>query len=289
MKEQLNKVIKELINKYKLDSLDVTTNPRELIVMLLADIKNTSTSNIKLDLVEITSKDIITLENMLDKISNKKIPPQYITGKEYIYGNEFNINNAVLIPRQDTETLIEFAIDIINKNNYSSLLDICTGSGIIGINIALNTRLNKIILSDISYEALKIAEKNVEKFGVENVSVVHSDMFESLYNLNNKYDIIVSNPPYLTSKEMGEISEFVAKEPKSALYGGDDGLEFYNIIFENARTFLNNNGTIVVEIGYEQAEDVTNIIKQYNEYTDIRIIKDINNKDRVIACRFQSK
>lgn len=289
MKERLNIIIRDLIDKYNLNSLEVTESPRELIVMLLADIKNTSTSNIKLDVVEIDDKDIKALENILNKIANEKLPPQYIMKKEYNYGNEFFVNESVLIPRQDTETLIENVIDIIKCNKYQTLLDLCTGSGVIGINVALNTNLDKITLSDISEEALKVAKKNIEHLGVKNCSVIKSDMFASLYKTTSKYDIIVSNPPYLTYEEMEEISEFVKKEPSSALYGGRDGLRFYNTIFNEARNFLNDGGTIAVEIGYRQAQDIINIISKYKEYSDVRIIQDINNKDRVVICHFQNK
>ena len=290
MNSKLNSYILTLTKKYNLDSLEVTSNSRELIIMLLAEIKKTSIANIKLDMVKITEEDCLILEEMLDKIANKKIPPQYVINKEYIYGNEFFVNENVLIPRQDTETLIEFAIETVNKNNFKTLLDLCTGSGIIGINMALNTSLEEVTLSDISNQALQVARKNTILNQVENrCKIIQSNMFENLYKLNDKYDIIVSNPPYLTNSQMNEISEFVEKEPKEALNGGKDGLKFYKIIYDKAKHFLKNNGVIAVEIGFSQAEDVINLISKHKEYTNIRVIKDINNKDRVVVCHFQNK
>lgn len=290
MNSKLNSYILTLTKKYNLDSLEVTSNSRELIIMLLAEIKKTSIANIKLDMVKITEEDCLILEEMLDKIANKKIPPQYVINKEYIYGNEFFVNENVLIPRQDTETLIEFAIETVNKNNFKTLLDLCTGSGIIGINMVLNTSLEEVTLSDISNQALQVARKNTILNQVENrCKIIQSNMFKNLYKLNDKYDIIVSNPPYLTNSEMNEISEFVEKEPKEALSGGKDGLKFYKIIYDEAKHFLNNNGVIAVEIGFNQAEDVVNLISAHKEYTNIRVIKDINNKDRVVVCHFQNK
>ena len=290
MNSKLNSYILTLTKKYNLDSLEVTSNSRELIIMLLAEIKKTSIANIKLDMVKITEEDSLILEEMLDKIANKKIPPQYVINKEYIYGNEFFVNENVLIPRQDTETLIEFAIETVNKNNFKTLLDLCTGSGIIGINMALNTSLEEVTLSDISNQALQVARKNTILNQVENrCKIIQSNMFENLYKLNDKYDIIVSNPPYLTNSQMNEISEFVEKEPKEALNGGKDGLKFYKIIYDKAKHFLKNNGVIAVEIGFSQAEDVINLISKHKEYTNIRVIKDINNKDRVVVCHFQNK
>lgn len=290
MNNKLNEIILSFIEKYDLNSLDISSNPRELIIMLLADVKNCSTSNIKLGIISITDEDILKLEDMLSKISKDKIPPQYITGLEYIYGNKFIVTKDVLIPRQDTETLIEQCINIVKKENYKSMLDLCTGSGIVGICVSKNTDLEQVTLSDISEKALDVAKKNIQLNNLSNVcNTLCSNMFESLYKLKNKYDIIVSNPPYLTKSEMEEISEFVAKEPKNALYGGEDGLKFYNIIFDEARCFLNDNGIVAVEIGHMQAIDVKSIISKYKEYSNVQVVKDINGKDRVVLCHFQKK
>ncbi len=290
MNSKLNSKINDLIDKYNLNSLDVTSNPRELIIMLLSHIKKTSIANIKLDIVKIEDKDIEVLENMLNKIANEKIPPQYVTNKEYIYGDVFNVSESVLIPRQDTETLIEFAIKSVNEKGYKTALDMCTGSGIIGILIAKHTEISHVTLSDVSQEALQVARENINLNGVENkCNIIQSNMFDAVYKLNNKYDIILSNPPYLTKGEMKELSEFVEKEPSIALYGGKDGLDFYKIIYSDAKNFLNDGGMIAVEIGYTQAQDVIDIILSHKCYKDIQVIQDINNKDRVVVCHFQNK
>ncbi len=290
MNSKLNKSVMDLIQKYNLDSLELAHNSRELIIMLLSEMKKCSIADIKLDLVEITDKDLAALEEMLRKIANDKMPPQYVTNKEYIYGNEFYVNESVLIPRQDTETIIEFAIDVICKQNYKTMMDLCTGSGVIGISVAKNTNLSEVTLVDLSSEALQVARKNAELNGVANrCNIVESNMFKNIYKLNTKYDIIIANPPYLTKTEMKEISEFVEKEPALALYGGKDGLDYYRIIFDEAKNFLNIGGLIAVEIGYTQAEDVINIISMHKEYKDIQVIQDINNKNRVVVCHFQNK
>ena len=290
MNSKLNSEITRLIQKYNLDSLDLVKNSREFVIMLLSEIKNSSIANIKLDMVKIEENDIAALDEMLDKIANEKVPPQYVTNKEYIYGHAFFVNESVLIPRQDTETLIEFAIADVTKNGYKTMLDLCTGSGIIGITVAKETAIHEVTLVDVSPDALQVARKNVNINEVDNnCNIVESNMFKSLYKLNNKYDIIVSNPPYLTKTEMKEISEFVEKDPVMALYGGKDGLDYYRIIFEEAKNFLNNNGTIAVEIGHLQAKDVIDIISMHKEYSDIQVVQDINNKDRVVVCHFQNK
>ena len=290
MKSELNHTIMLLIEKYNLNSLEVIGNPRELIIRLLADIKCCNINDIKLGLKVIEDEDLKKLEIFLDKISNKKMPPQYLTKTEYIYGNKFVIDENVLIPRQDTETLIEAAIENINRSEYKTALDLCTGSGIIGISIAIHTNIEKVLLADISEKALNIANENIKLNNVNNkCSTIQTNMFENIYKLNKTYDIILSNPPYLTKNEMEDISDFVKKEPEIALYGGEDGLNYYRVIFENAQRFLNENGMIIVEIGCSQANDIMDIISNYSCYNDIKIIKDINNKDRVVMCRFQNK
>ncbi len=290
MNSKLNSEINVLIDKYNLNSLDITSNPRELIIMLLSHIKKTSIANIKLDMVKVEDKDIEQLERMLNKIANEKLPPQYVTNKEYIWGEEFNVSENVLIPRQDTETLIEFAMNSIKENGYKIALDMCTGSGIIGILIAKHTEISHVTLSDISSEALQVARENINMNGVESkCNIIKSNMFDAIYKLNNKYDIILSNPPYLTKSEMKEISAFVEKEPSIALYGGRDGLDFYRIIYNESKNFLKDGGMIAVEIGHLQAQDVIDIILSHKCYYNVQVVQDINNKDRVVVCHFQNK
>ncbi len=290
MSNILNKLTEEYINKYNIDSLDITSTPRELVVLLLAEIKCVKLSDIKLNMVEITDEDIQVLDRMMEKIAVDKMPPQYLTHKAYIYNEEYYIEDGVLIPRQDTETLIEESINCIKENGYLSLLDLCTGTGCVAISVMKNSNIESATLIDISDVAIRVATKNIDINDVKDkCEVIKSDMFESLYKTTNKYDIITSNPPYLTDDEMNEISDFVKQEPELALRGGKDGLEPYRVIYNEAKNFLNDGGSILVEIGHLQGEDVVNIIKEHKEYTDIKIIKDINSKDRVVKCRFQKK
>jgi len=288
MNDKLNKLIINYIEKYDLNSLDITGNPRELILMLISHIKDCKIVDIKLGMVKLNEDDISSLNHMLEKIAIEKIPPQYLTNKVYIYNEVYYVEPGVLIPRQDTETLIEESIKVIQKNKYKTLLDMCTGTGVVGISITNNSKIEKSTLADISDKCIEVANKNISLNNVDNkCDVIKSNMFEELYKRNIKYDIIVSNPPYLTKEEMEEISEFVQKEPVLALDGGEDGLVLYRNIYENAKNFLSVGGSILVEIGCTQADDVINIIKSHKEYTDIQVIKDINSKDRVILCRFQ--
>jgi release factor glutamine methyltransferase len=290
MNNILNELTEKYINKYNIDSLDITSNPRELVVLLLSEIKSVKMADIKLNMVDITDADVQELDQMIEKIAVDKIPPQYLTHKAYIYNEEYYIEPGVLIPRQDTETLIEESINCIKENGYLSLLDVCTGTGCVGISIMKNSNIENSTLIDISDIAIKVANKNIELNGVDGkCEIIKSDMFSELYKTTNKYDIITSNPPYLTDEEMEEISDFVKNEPELALRGGKDGLKPYRVIFNEAKNFLNDGGSILVEIGYREGEDVVNIIKEHEEYTDIQVIKDINSKDRVVKCRFQKK
>ena len=284
----LNEIIKTYNNKYNLDSLEVSSSARELIVMLLANIKKCTQNDIKLKMVSITKEDENILDKMLKEISENKIPPQYITNTVNIYNEIYYVDSNVLIPRQDTETLIEETINLINEYKLKSMLDMCTGSGIVGISTSKNSSINNVTLLDISTKALEVANKNIVINNVQNkCKTIQSNMFSKLYETNTKYDIITANPPYLTENEMKELSDFVKKEPTLALAGGKTGLDFYINIYNNAKYFLNDGGYIAVEIGYMQAEDIKNIISKHVEYTNIQVVQDINSKDRVIICRVQ--
>ena len=228
------------------------------------------------------NKDIIKIyETNIEKIING-FPIQYITNKKEFMGLDFFVNESVLIPRNDTEILVEESLNIIKKHNMHEILDLCTGSGAIAVSIAKNIENAKIIATDISEEALKIAKKNAIQNNVfEKVKFQKSNMFEKI---NSKFDIIVSNPPYIETKTIKELSEEVQKEPYIALNGGQDGLNFYKIIAENAKMFLNKNGYLALEIGYNQKESVIEILKNY-EYKNIYTKKDLEGNDRVIVCK----
>lgn len=285
---KLNNLINEYIKKYDLNSLDITSNARELVLMLLSHIKGVSVTDIKLGMAEVNESDIFTLDNMLKSIAIDKVPPQYITNKVYIYNEEYYVKPGILIPRPDTETLIEESIKVIHKYRYNTLLDMCTGSGVVAISTVKNSGIKKADMVDVSDICIEVANKNIVLNNVEDkCNTICSNMFYELYKTDNKYDIIVSNPPYLTNNEMEELSEFVKNEPALALFGGDSGLDMYNVIYNEAKNFLNDGGSILVEIGFKQARDVLDIIAKHKEYYDVQVIKDINKKDRVISCRFQ--
>lgn len=206
-----------------------------------------------------------------------RMPLQYITGKAYFMGLEFKVTPAVLIPRFDTEVLVEEALKYINCD--SKVLDMCTGSGCIAISLAV---LGKCAVTavDISPEALEIARSNASHNKTDNIDFIQSDMFQ---NVTESFDVIVSNPPYIPTKDVMELMpEVLEHEPKLALDGHKDGLFFYEILAERAGEFLNPDGMLIMEIGYNQAEDVMALLAK-NNFTDIRVIKDLAGLDRVVC------
>lgn len=199
-------------------------------------------------------------------------------------GFKFYVDENVLIPQPDTETLVERAIEIVKDaqpiTENIDVLDMCTGSGAIAVSIAKLCKNIKICALDISDEALEIAKKNAFE-NEANVEFFKSDMFENI-SKNAKFDLIVSNPPYIKETVINTLSKDVQNEPHIALSGGIDGLDFYRIIANNAYKYLKYQGKVLVEIGYDQEESVENLFEQTHQYDKIRCIKDLSGNDRVI-------
>lgn len=215
-----------------------------------------------------------------DEMINRRAahePLQYILGKAYFMGLEFMVSPDVLIPRFDTEILVEEALKHINSDK--NVLDVCTGSGCIAISVAKLSNA-KVVAVDISEAALNMAKKNAEYNETSNVTFVHSDMFS---DVEGKFDVILSNPPYIRSEEVLKLMpEVLVHEPHLALDGHEDGLFFYEILARESSKFLNPSGLLIMEIGYDQAEDVSRLLEN-NNFTDIRVIRDLAGLDRVVC------
>ena len=275
----------ELLNKNNIESPNLKTR------MLLANILNKNKEYLLIhDTEELNISNINKYKEDIQKLANGT-PIQYIINKQEFMGLEFYVDKNVLIPQPDTEILVEEVINICkeqNANKKIKILDLCTGSGAIGISIAKKIESCQVTLSDISYDALKIAQKNsvmVQAIGdsqKNNIKIIQSDLFEKV---EEKFDIIVSNPPYIPHQEKAHIQKEVLKEPDLALYTKDDkGLEFYEKIIQNAPKHLNPKGYILFELGIGQSEYVKNLLLQ-NGFKNIQIEKDLANIDRVIFAQ----
>lgn len=220
----------------------------------------------------------------IQKICNG-IPLQYIINRQEFMGLEFYVDENVLIPQPDTEILVEETIDISKREGKKNILDLCTGSGAIGISIANSISECNITLSDISKNALEVAKENCINHKVEDrVNIIQSDLFENI-DKNSKFDIIVSNPPYIKTDVIKTLDKEVQNEPILALDGGEDGLKIYRRIINEAYKFLEIDGYLCLEIGYDQKDEVTRLIEQTGEYEEIYSKKDLSGNDRVVICK----
>ena len=215
-------------------------------------------------------------------------PIAYILGKKEFYGMDFFVNNHVLIPRPDTEILIDEIASEYKKNFLNkeiTILDLGTGSGAIAVSLAAVIPLARITATDISDAALKIATKNAVSNNVANqIEFIQSDWYS---NLNpNKFDFIVSNPPYIASDDKSYMSqETILYEPQDALFANDNGLRNYDKIISKATNFLKHEGKLFLEIGFNQSEAVVNILKKY-QFTEITTLKDLSGHDRIIKATY---
>ena len=213
-------------------------------------------------------------------------PIQYIIGLADFMGERFLVNKDVLIPRDETELLVRKAIEIIKENNFKMVLDMCTGSGCIACMIAKLTN-SQAMGVDISTEAIHTAFKNMEKFGLYNRAIFRKSDIYSKIREDEKFDLIVSNPPYIPPKEKETIQEEVSYEPDLALYTTDEkGLAFYEKIIKDAPKFLNKGGYLMFELGIGQSSDVAKIMNTYG-FDDIKVLKDLANIDRVIFAKIK--
>ena len=227
---------------------------------------------------ELSGFQEINLQVIMKQRLNR-YPLQYILGKWDFYGRPYKVGPGVLIPRPDTETVIEVCLDIIDKEKPSDVLDLCAGTGCIGITIACERKNSNVTLVEKYEEAARYIKENI-KNADGNANILMGDVFESI-GADKKYDLIVSNPPYINEKDMGNLQPEVEFEPPTALYGGEDGLMFYRAIASNYRDSLKSGGSLVFEIGYDQGEAVKDILLALG-FKNVKIKKDYSENDRVV-------
>lgn len=207
-----------------------------------------------------------------------RVPVQYLLGKAWCYGNTFAVSEDVLIPRQDTEILIEEAAKRIHNGMH--ILDLCTGSGCILVSL-LKQKLITGAGSDISEAALRVARENLDRYHLK-AELICSDL---MHDIRGSFDVIVSNPPYIPSDVIDRLDPEVRDhEPRLALDGGPDGLKFYRAIVRQARRHLNEDGWLLMEIGYDEGEDVKEMLEELR-YREIEIVRDYSGLDRVAIGR----
>ncbi len=222
---------------------------------------------------------LYTLESMLDRRAAGE-PVQYILGSADFMGLRFRVDHGVLIPRQDTETLVEAAlIDLRQRPGQPTLLDLCCGSGCVGLSLASLAPHARITLTDISPEALEIAKANQKALEVR-AEFRQGDLFNALDR--ERFDVITANPPYIPSGELPALQREVRFEPALALDGGADGLDFYRRIAEAAPDHLNPGGALFLEVGIRQAQPVLELVKAHLPCAEAGTIKDLNGVERVV-------
>ena len=233
----------------------------------------------------VEDEEIEKIRYFIQKIGREKFPVQYLLNEQEFYGRKFYVDKGVLIPRQDTEILVEKMIDtlkdkVLKNEIHPKILDIGVGSGIIGITAALEIESSYVLGVDISDKALETAQKNKEILKVSNIKFLKSDLFENVEF--REFDMIVSNPPYISLNEVGIMSDdTLLHEPSEALFAENDGLYFYYEICQKASDYLADFGYLLFEIGYKQGKNVAKIMAS-SGFKNIEVVKDLAGLDRVV-------
>lgn len=276
--------IRDIIIKYSQELENISDTPRlDVEILLEKALGNVDSLYIRLNLNKELTQEQEDLFNTFIQDRLKGRPVAYIVGNREFMGLDFYVQEGVLIPRPDTEPLVEELIELCRGKENLNILDIGTGSGAITISLAKYLNTSKVKSFDISDIALEVGKKNAISNEVDDrVEFIKSDLFSSIENKSIQFDVIVSNPPYIPKKDIETLHIQVKDyEPYTALEGGEDGLDFYRSITEQSRMYLKENGILAYEVGHDQAQDVVEIMKS-NGYTKIYTKKDLQGIDRVV-------
>ena len=279
--------IKQAIEKGAINlKVSNTESPKIKARMLMQFILNVPRQYIIVnDMKELTQSQEKEYFESIQKLT-KNIPIEHITNQKEFMKLNFFVDENVLIPRQDTEILVEEVIKIAKKINSKKILDLCTGSGAIGISLAKYIEKSEITATDISEDAIRVANKNAIMNNVEDkITFIKSDLFDNIPN--NKYDIIVSNPPYIKKEIIKTLEKQVQNEPILALDGGEDGLNFYRKIIKQSYEYLKYGGYLCLEIGYDQKIDVIELLENEEKYINIYSKKDLYGNDRIVIAELK--
>ena len=274
--------IKDIIVKYSKELEEISPTPRLDVETLLQKVLGVDRLYILLNLERVLSEDE---EQLFNKFINERLnnrPIAYIVGNREFMGLDFFVKEGVLIPRPDTEVLVEEVIELAKKKDAKNILDIGTGSGAITVSLAKYLENVKVTSVDISDIALEIGKRNAISNEVDDrITFVKSDLFTNI-DKETKFDIIVSNPPYIKREVIDTLDKQVKDyEPYNALEGGVDGLDFYRAITKRAKEYLKKDGILAYEVGHDQSEDVSKLMEM-DGYTNIYTLKDLQQIDRVV-------
>jgi len=229
--------------------------------------------------MEVTDEIVQKYKNQLEALTSNK-PIQYVMGTSNFYGNDYIVNEHTLIPRFETEELVEKTLGYIKQlfpDQSLKIIDLGTGTGCIGITLKKYLPTSEVTLVDINKDTLKVTEENARRLNAD-VNIIESDFFQ---NIEGKFDVIISNPPYI--KENEEIEDLVKNnEPHQALYAGIDGLDCYRKILKSIKDHLNDHYLVAFEIGCTQKEDIINLVKEHLKDSNIICYKDMQDRDRII-------
>lgn len=264
----LRKELKNEFDQHNIEIVDV-----DFIISEVLNVKRTELALID----EILEEQAATIREKAELRLNN-VPVEKIFNKAYFYGMQFKVDGNVLSPRPESELLVDAALKYIGQNNFKTVLDLCTGSGCLAISVKKNADVS-VCASDVSMKALQIAKLNAKTLNAE-IDFVRSNMFEKI---EGKFDLIISNPPYIDSEEVKLLDKEVKdNDPIIALDGGELGLKYYNIIHENLRKYLNENGMLIMEIGEDQREMIVSL---FNDFNLVECIQDYAGLDRILVFK----
>lgn len=260
--------------------IDLNNLEYRAIYLFLCDILNVDRTGLMMKLEEFVSDDVLEKfsEMLADYIVDYR-PIEYILGYTYFYGYKIKVREGVLIPRDESEELVEKTLFCLNDNDR--VLDLCTGSGAIAIALKKEKESIEVVASDISKEALKICEENILYNNV-NIDLVEGDLLTPFIG-KEKFDVIVSNPPYISENFV--INDIVKHEPSIALFAKENGICNYRAIIKDLDKVLNKEGILLLEIGYDQKDRIKMLCDEYLNNYSFECFKDINGKDRIIKIK----
>ncbi len=247
---------------------------------LFEELLGYSKEQIYLNNVDLTDDNFSVIQNAVERRKTGE-PLQYILGKWDFYDLTFSVGEGVLIPRPETEMLVDFALEKLKNIENPIIYDLCSGSGCIGLTIAKHRKNATVFLLEKERNALKYLLKNKIDLEIENVVIVNDDLFTVDLSIFPKADLMLSNPPYIISKDIQYLQKEVSFEPKSALDGGNDGLDFYRCLADRWCQNVKNNGFIALECGEEQSKSIIDIF--HGKFVKSNVIFDFNNIDRIVT------